>query len=91
MRCCILGYLTADVDYTGRRKLRPGDWSKQPAEQTKNDINIVKRHSLYMIGMEMNLEELLHMLGVDARMTVSAARFKDEPCKACISRERATS
>lgn len=44
MRCCIHGSLIAEVDDTGGCKLRPGDWSKQPAAQTKNDINIVKRN-----------------------------------------------
>jgi hypothetical protein len=30
----------------------------------QNNINIVKRHLLCMIGVQMNLEELLHMLRV---------------------------
>lgn len=44
--------------------MRPGDWSKQAPAQTKIDKNIVKRHLLCMIGVQMHIDELMHVLGV---------------------------
>jgi hypothetical protein len=85
MRCCTRGSLIVEVDGTCGCKLWAVNRSMQSAMQIKDSRLFEEEYqSIYMINVYVNSQELLHGLWANTRMTLSPARFKDEPCKTCI-------